>query len=277
MPENTPAPAAPEPVAPATPAAPAAAPEVTPQTPAPTDAGAPANPESGTGQTQIRNAPEGGDTINYQAKFGESTKENQRLMGILQQRGIDPKTGEPLAAPATPAPAAPTAPNPTAPLTHEQAVQQIPGFSTLSDAEKAIVMNPRQAYQDIETVKRQVAEMYDAQETTKQINDLTAKDEWKDLDTAAFKEFIYKEENLGVKNLETLATMFKIEQDKAAAAAQTPPPPEGGEPTTAGAKEIAPGTGNTEVTAADAANLRKTDPKRYAALIRAGKLKIVNE
>lgn len=140
-------------------------------------------------------------------------------------------------------------------------------------------MNPRQAYQDIETVKRQVAEMYDAQETAKQIAELTAKDEWKDLDQAAFKEFIYKEENLGVKNLETLATMFKIEQDKAAAAAaaQTPPTPEGGEPTTAGAKEIAPGTGNTEVTAADAANLRKTDPKRYAALIRAGKLKIVNE
>lgn len=275
MEPNTPAtPATPEPVAPATPASPEPAPS-TPQTPAP--AATPANPGDGTGQ-QIRNAPEGGD-VDYREKFSHSTAENQRLMGFLNQHGIDPKTGNRAEAPATPTPAptAPTVPTPTAPLTYEQAVQQIPGFSTLTDSEKAIVMNPRQAYRDIETVKRQVAEMYDAQETAKQIKELTAKDAWKDLDQEAFKEFIYRDENLGVKNLETLATMFKIEQDAAAAAAVTPPTPEGGEPTTAGAREIAPGTGMTEVTAADAANLRRTDPKQYAKLIRTGKLKIVSD
>ena len=53
-----------------------------------------------------------------------------------------------------------------------------------------------------------VAEMYDERETTKQIKELKAKDDFKDLDAEAFREFIYKEENLGVKNLETLGKMF---------------------------------------------------------------------
>lgn len=263
---NTPAPEANTPAEPTTPN------EGTPQTPAPTDA-TPANPESGTGQTQIRNAPEGGD-VDYREKFSHSTAENQRLLDVLRQNGIDPKTGKGNAQ-AEPVPTAPQAPTPTAaPQSYEEAAAQIPGFSTLSDKEKAIVLNPRQAYRDIEQITRQVAEMYDERETNRQVKELVAKDGYQDLDQDAFKEFIYREENLGVKNLETLAKMFKLE---AAEAPEEPPTPEGAEPTTAGAKEIATGTGVQEVTVGEAQQLRTQDPKRYAKLIRTGKLRITND
>lgn len=272
-PNNTPAPdSTPTPAPEATPDS-TPKPDSTPQTPAPTDA-TPANPDSGTGE-QIRNAPEGGDTVDYQSKFSESTRENQRLMEIMRQEGIDPKTGK-RSTPAEPAPTAPATPAPTAPtqpLTYEQAVAQVPGFNTLSEQEKAVVLNPRQAYRDIEQVKQQVAQMYDQQETTRQIKELVGKEDYKDLDQDAFREFIYRDENLGVKNLETLAKMFKLEQ---ADTPPEPPTPEGAEPTTSGAKEIAQGSGTQEMTSADAAQLRTSDPRRYAKLIRTGKLRITS-
>lgn len=260
------------PTTPATPAAPESTPApVTTPNPAPVDA--PANPQGGTGQATepaLRNQP--GTPTHPEGyvpsdKFTASQQEALRMRDILTKHGIDPKTGE--RTPQTPA-TPPAAPIP--PMTHEQAVAQIPGFSTLSDQEKAIILNPRQAYRDIADMRKMVAEMYDERETTRQIKELTGKDEYKDLNAEAFREFIYREENLGVKNLETLAKMFKAEQGGKPA---TPPTPEGGEPTTHGAKEIAAGAGVQEVSAADAAQLRKEDPKRYAKLLREKKLRIV--
>ncbi len=252
-----------------------------PSTPNPTPAAAtPANPPAGTGQATepaLRNQP-GAETTVPEGyiptdKFNASRDEVLRVNDILKRHNIDPKTGE-FITPQTPAvpstPAAPTA----QPLTAEQAAAQIPGFSTLSAAEKAIVLNPRQAYKDISDMRNMVAEMYDERETTKQIKELKAKDGYGDLDAEAFREFIYREENLGVKNLETLAKMFKQEK---ADVPPKPPVPEGAETTTAGAKEIAKGAGVQEISATDAAQLRKEDPKRYAQLIREKKLVITNE
>lgn len=267
--EPTTTPTTPEPTVPATPSTP---------NPTPADA-TPANPPAGTGQATepaLRNQP-GAEVTPPEGyvpsdKFTASQQEALRMRDILAKHGIDPKTGEPVA-PATPAvPSTPA--TPTQPLTAEQAAAQIPGFSTLSAAEKAIILNPRQAYKDITDMRNMVAEMYDERETTKQIKELKAKDGYGDLDAEAFREFIYREENLGVKNLETLAKMFKNEQ---AAVPPKPPVPEGAETTTAGAKEIAVGAGVQEVSAVDAATLRKEDPKRYAQLIRDKKLVITNE
>lgn len=268
-PETTPT--TPEPVAPATPSTP---------NPTPADA-TPANPPAGTGQAKepaLRNQPGGEPTVpeGYipTEKFNASRDEVLRVNEILKRHNIDPKTGE-FITPQTPAvPSTPAAPTPAQPLTAEQAAAQIPGFSTLSAAEKAIVLNPRQAYKDISDMRQMVAEMYDERETTRQIKELKAKDGYGDLDAEAFREFIYREENLGVKNLETLAKMFKAEQ---ASVPPKPPVPEGAEPTSAGAKEIATGAGVQEVSAADAAQLRRDDPKRYAKLIREKKLVITNE
>ena len=71
--------------------------------------------------------------------------------------------------------------------------------------------------------------------------------------------------------------MFKQEAAEAAAAANPAPLPEGGEPTSAGAKEIAAGAGVQEISPADAAQLRKQEPKRYAQLVRDKKLVITNQ
>jgi len=244
--------------------------------PVPVDGGQP-NPQDGTGVTPqapaMRNTPEGGAPEGYVAtdKFNASRDEALRLNDLVKSLGYDPKTGNPFApAPQAVAPATPT---PTQPLTVQDAAQQIPGFSSLSPQEQAMVINPRQAYQDVETLKRQVAEMYDRQQTDNQIKELTAKDEYKDLDKDAFREFIYREDNLGVQNMDTLAKMFAMENQ---APAPTPTP-EGGESTTAGAKEIAPGSGITEVTPDEATKLRKEDPRRYAQLVQSKKLRIVNE
>lgn len=272
--EKTPAPATPEPVAPATP-------EPTPN-PTPAAAAPAANPEDGgTGQTPepaIRNNPAEpvtpeGYTPND--KFAASQAEALRLRQVAIDNGIDPKTGLPTGnPPAAPTAVPPTVPTTPAPLTAEQAAAQIPGFSTLTPQEKALVLNPREAYKDITDMKRELAVIMDGKETDKQIKELVANDEYKDLDQEGFREFIYKEENLGVKNLETLAKMYKTEN----ATPPAPPTPEGGEPTTAGAKEIAPNAdGVTEVTGAEAAQMRKESPKRYGELLRSKKLRIVNE
>lgn len=262
-----------EPTTPTTPTAPTT-PETTPN-PTPADA-TPANPAAGTGQTPepvaIRNQP--GTPTNPEGyvpsdKFTASQQEALRMREILTKHGIDPKTGEPTTPPAT----APTPNTPTV-LTQEQAIAQIPGFSTLSEQEKAIILNPRQAYKDIADMRSMVAEMYDDRETTRQIKELKAKDGYAELDSEAFREFIYREENLGVKNLETLAKMFTLENE---AKPKPAPKPEGGEPTTAGAKEIASRAGTQEISATDARQLRTQDPKQYAKLVSTGKLRITKE
>lgn len=252
-------------------------------TPNPTTPDAPANPGTGTGQATepaLRNqpnvepspAPTVPEGYVPTEKFSASQQEALRLNDLVKSLGYDPKTGQKLEPTTVQEPTAP-AQTPTAPLSYEQAVAMVPGFSTLSEAEKALVLNPRQAYKDISEMRRMVAEMFDERETTKQIKELVGKEDYKDLDQEAFREFIYREDNLGVQNLETLAKMFKAEAVTPPAPA---PKPEGAEPTSGGAKEIAPGVGKVEMTSADAAALRTRDPKQYGALIRAKRLVITD-
>ncbi len=271
---------------PTTPAAVPATPVETtpaPSTPNPITPDAPANPGTGTGQATepaLRNQPnvEPSPTPTVPEgyvptdKFNASRDEALRLNDLVKSLGYDPKNGQKLEPTTVQEPTAP-AQTPTAPLSYEQAVATVPGFSTLSEAEKALVLNPRQAYKDISEMRRMVAEMYDERETTKQIKELVSKEDYKDLDQEAFREFIYRDDNLGVTNLETLAKMFKAEAPTPATPA---PKPEGAEPTSGGAKEIAPGVGKVEMTSADAAALRTRDPKQYGALIRAKRLVIID-
>lgn len=225
----------------------------------------------------------------YKVKFSESSKEAQRLLGILKAAGIDPETGQPIAqADSTPpAPAQePTRPavrgeqptQPNVPLTDEQLTAAIPGFANLSEAEKNIIRDTKATVKQMAELKNLVAELYDEREFKKQMKDLTGKEQWKAISEHSdeFKEYAYKQENLTVP-LETLAASFLYQKGLASKPAEqkpTPPPAAGLEPGSGGGKQ---GDGKTTAdgyTAEELANIRQTDPKKYAQLAREGKLKL---
>lgn len=249
-----------------------------------TDGAATPNPEAGTGaapeNTPVRNQPTNEAPEGYVSsdKFTASQQEAVRLNNLVKELGYDPKTGKRIqgAQPDTPAQTPTTAPTQPQTMTYEQAATQLPGFSTLTKEQQALVLNPRQAYKDFDQIRQQVAVLYDEAQTAKQIKELVAKPDYAELDQEAFKEFIYRDENIGVKSLETLAELYKLQQAKDAAKADEPKP-EGGEPKSSGAKEIATVDGISEMTSEAAAELRRKNPRQYNKLARTGKLKIVDQ
>lgn len=244
------------------------------------DAPAPAATSENNGQ--------GSETdIDYKVKFSESSKEAQRLLGLLKAQGIDPETGQPIqgADSTTTTPPAPTGEperpavrgeqptQPQIPLTDEQLATAIPGFANLSEQEKSLIRDTKSTVKQINELKNLVAELYDEREFKKQFKGLTSKDEWKAINDHAdeFKEFAYKTENLTVP-LETLAASFLYTKGLATKPKPTKPAPTGLEPGSGGGK-----TGKTDTdgyTAEEMSQIRKTDPKRYAQLARDGKLNI---
>jgi len=266
-----------------------------PTTPAPTT-----TPEGGNGTeggqqptTTPENNGQGDDPtkpveptdVDYKTKFSESSQEAQRLLKVLQEAGLDPKTGQPIAPTGdTPTPTRmepegvpqePT-PQPTTTLTDDQLAQAIPGFHNLSDAEKTMLRDTKATVRQMAEMQKLVTEMYDERMYNQQVKDLTSKEEWKVISEHAeeFKEFSYKDENLKVP-LETLAASFLYTKGLATKPAEKPatPPPSGVEPGSGGGVE---GSGKTEkgFSTEEIAQIRKTDPKRYAKLAREGKLKV---
>lgn len=251
----------------------------TPSTPAEgtEDAPAPAATSENKGQ--------GSETdIDYKVKFSESSKEAQRLLGLLKSQGIDPETGQPIAGAESTPPAPKGEPErpavrgeqptqPQIPLTDEQLATAIPGFANLSEQEKSLIRDTKSTVKQINELKNLVSELYDEREFKKQFKGLTGKDEWKAINDHAdeFKEFAYKQENLTVP-LETLAASFLYTKGLATKPAAPKPTPKGVEPGSGGGK-----TGKTDTdgyTAEEMSQIRKTDPKRYAQLARDGKLNI---
>lgn len=225
--------------------------------------------------------------VDYKTKFSESSKEAQRLLQVLKDAGIDPQTGQPIAAPGTEQPTGtrtepegvPTepTPQPQAPLTDDQLAQAIPGFHNLSEAEKTMLRDTKATVKQMAAMQKLVTEMYDERMYKQQFADLTGKDQFKAIAEHAdeFKELAYKDENLKVP-LETLAGNFLYQKGLAAKPAEKlaePPAPSGVEPGSGGGKK---GAGKTQdgYTAEEIAQIRKTDPKRYAKLAREGKLKV---
>lgn len=207
-------------------------------------------------------------------------------MEILRTRGIDPETGSPVqGAPAVqPAqPTEPTQPNNFAGYTDEQLANAIPGFNALSADEKQVIRDAKNTAKTVAELQRQLAVVLDERETNKQIGELKKNDAFKAIaeNEAAFREFIYRPENLEL-NIEHLAYKFMSEL---AAGTITPTQPEapaqptqpGMEGNTGGGKQVNDATANgvREMTAAEAAELRKSDHRTYNELARTGKLKIV--
>ncbi len=264
--------------------------------PAATPAPAPANPDQGTGQTPggIRNNPDGnndaqpGANVNYQEKFGESTRENQRLMELVRQNGIDPKTGQRVQPQGTPAPAAPADPTqqPSNPQSYndDQLAQAIPGFNALNQAEKDVIRYAKNTAKTIADLQRTVAEIYDERTTNQQIDKFKADPNYKVIaeNEKRFREFAYEPDNLNL-DIEHVALKFMqgmtagtIQPTQPANGEQPQPTQPGMEGGSGGAGQINGGGGDIrEMTAAEAANLRKTDHREYNRLAKEGKIKLV--
>ncbi len=256
------------------------------QPPAPT-----ANTDDGgkgtEGQQAPATAPQDGqgepeDKTDYKEKFSNSSREAQRLLDVLKANGIDPETGKPISqAQSTPA-EEPTRlavrgeqpQQPNIPLTDEQLTAAIPGFANLTDSEKALIRDTKSTVKQISELKNLVAELYDEREYNKQFKALVGKEQWKSIAEHAeeFKEYAYKNENLQTP-LETLAASFLYTKGLSDKQKEPKPQPTGLEPGSGGGK----GEGKTDkdgYTAEEIANIRTTDPKKYAQLAQSGKLKI---
>lgn len=222
------------------------------------------------------------DGIDYKEKFSSSSREAQRLLDVLKANGIDPETGKPIAAPADTTDNEPQAPavrgeqaqQPSVPLTDEQLSAAIPGFANLTESEKNLIRDTKSTVKQINELTNLVAELYDEREYGKQFKALTSKEQWKKIAEHAeeFKEFAYKNENLKT-SLETLAGSFLYQKGLAPKPKEEKPQPNGLEPGSGGGKQPS----NSEkdgFTAEELANLRRTDPKKYAKLAQQGKLKL---
>lgn len=257
MTENTPNPEAAVP----TPAADGGTPtEVT----KPAVEGAPANP-----------TPAGGEPVangeDYKTKFSESSKEANRLLEVLKQNGIDPKTGTKADAPATLPDSEPASGLPN--FTDAELEATFPSYATMSAEEQAVIKQ----IQSFPQMARMVAEMYDKTTFNEQLEVIKAVPDNKIIadNEKEFKAYAYEGENLKLP-IDVLVNAFigkKLREGTA------PTTPEGGNPVPAGMEDGtgAAGAGDavTEMTPDAARELRTKDPRQYAKLAKAGKLKIV--
>jgi hypothetical protein len=227
------------------------------------------NPEGGQGG-------EGGD-VDYKEKFGQSTTENQRLMGVLKENGIDPETGKKISADPAPNPTPTPERNDLPQFSEEELANAFPSYPLMNPQEKEVIRN----IQALPNALRMVAEMHDQHTTEKQLTELKGKEGYELIgeNLEEFRTFIYEEDNLK-KDLTLLADSFILKKTREAAKADptpTEPQPEGMEGGTHGAGTIGKQSGDKlEVTTEEAARLRKEDPRRHAKLVREKKLVIVD-
>lgn len=159
-------------------------------------------------QNQNNGGNQGAGTDDYKKKFGESTTENQRLMKILQDSGIDPKTGKKAegAGNGGNANAGNNDGTGDAPyFTDDELEATFPSFATMTDQEKQVLRQvgsfPKMA--------RMVAEMHDKLTFSEQLEVIKADPANKLIadNEKEFKEFAYQDNNLKVP-LEMLKDAF---------------------------------------------------------------------
>ena len=155
---------------------------------------------------------------------------------------------------------------------------KIPNWNALSTEQQTAMLNSfGTLHSDLETIKRQVAEMVDKQDFDKGYNALIQDPQFSKV--ADFKEeFIaksYEQDNLKTP-LKILATAFLAEKGLWGAKANDKPNGDeglSGLDTGSGGDQTPPTSPNT-YSSVEAAELRQSDPKKYARLIREKKLTI---
>lgn len=241
-----------------------------------------ANQGQGAGGNQA-----GGDNVDYKKKFGESTTENQKYREALKANGIDPDTLKPIAGGgkgnAGDQAAGGNDNGAGAFFTDEDLEATFPSFATMTDQEKQVLRQvgsfPKMA--------RMVAEMHDKLTFGEQLEVLKADPANKLIadNEKEFKEFAYTGDNLKIP-LDVLKDAFigkKLREQNGGGGNQNQGGQQQGnqqqqrqgmEQGTNG--QGASGDAAQEMTAEAARDLRTKDPRKYNALARAGKIKIVS-
>lgn len=230
-------------------------------------------------QNQNNGGNQGGD--DFKVKFGESTKENQRLMQVLKDAGIDPKTGKKAEGNGD---GGNNQQNQGGAadqqfFTDAELEAAFPSFATMSESEKQVARNMA----SFPKLARQVAEIHDKLTFTEQLEVLKADPANKIIadNEKEFKAYAYQDGNLKLP-IEVLADAFIGKKLR-----------EGGNNNGGGNNQQnqgnnrqgmengsggqGQGSGTTqEMTAAEARELRTKDPRKYQQLVREKKLKIVS-
>ena len=220
----------------------------------------------------------------YKVKFGESTKENQRLMQVMKEAGLDPKTGKKADAGAGAGADDGSGAGEQPIFTDEDLQAAFPSFATMSDQERGLLKQVG----SFPKMMRMVAEMYDKNTFGEQLDTIKADPANKLIadNEKEFRAFAYKDGNLKLP-MDVLVDAFIGKKLRAQAAAGTGNGAGDGKGKGKTAKRDGMETGTSgqggsgdaaaEITAEQASELRKKDPRKYATLARTGKLRIVSE
>lgn len=240
-------------------------------------------------QNQNNGGNQGAGDQDYKKKFSESTTENQRLMKALQDAGIDPKTGKKTEGGGNNEGNANAGNNEGAGdapyFTDDELEATFPSFSTMTDQEKQVLRQvgsfPKMA--------RMVAEMHDKLTFSEQLEVIKADPANKLIadNEKEFKAFAYQDNNLKLP-LEMLKDAFigkKLREGNNGGGNGNGNNNGGGDNNqnqnnNRGMENGTNGQGGAgdavmEMTAEQARDLRKKEPRKYNALARAGKLKII--
>ncbi len=186
--------------------------------------------------------------VDYKIKFGESTRENQR---ISEENAKLLRENEELRIKSAKAETT---------LSEEELSTKYPDWEFLADDQKGFIKRQESLEKDIREMKEAKAWNENYTNTLTQFPQLKGKE-------AEFKEFCYSEENIGNKNLVLLAKAFIFDKGEPAEPEKTM---RKGLETPSGGTKIAPTTGWS---IEDVKRLRETDPKRYLKMIQRGELK----
>ena len=237
-------------------------------------------------QNQNNGGNQGAGGDDYKKKFGESTTENQRLMQVLKDAGIDPKTGKKIEGAGDGGNANAGNNNGTGDVpyfTDDELEATFPSFATMTDQEKQVLRQvgsfPKMA--------RMVAEMHDKLTFNEQLEVIKADPANKLIadNEKEFKAFAYQDNNLKLP-LEMLKDAFigKTLREANNGGGNNAGGNGGGDNNQNQNRQgMENGTGGQggagdavmEMTAEQARDLRKKEPRKYNALARAGKLKII--
>lgn len=219
----------------------------------PTGDGNNPTPQGTQGEPTPNQTPPAGDgtppePVDYKKKFSESTTENQRYQAEIERLAQEKAE---LEAKLASKEASDT-------LSDEELAEKYPSWDVMSDTEKMTVRNN-------EEIKRMKEKQAWESDLARAI--LWAQNNGYSLDSAGFKAFCYKPENIGSKNIIALAKAFVFDQIKPSEPAPSARP--GVEPPTGG--QAPPDEG--VITKEKAEQIRLSNPKLYKKLLLSGRLK----
>lgn len=203
----------------------------------------------------------------YREKFGNSTNEAQRLSSRLKDLETE---NEELKKPK---------------FTQDELSKQIPGYDQLApEQQKAIFESWNNTQRDMDSLKQTVAVLTDRQVFEDGFKALVKSAEFVHLKKRKedFRTYAYSDQYRGIDDLTIIARNYIMEKKLYAEKSDTPPdgikpssPDRPGLDTNRGANKPSVNVG--AYTAAEVAEMRQKDPKKYNRLAADGKLKIKEE